>query len=64
MLKTYMANDEVLNPETCFTYTEKDNILEGEIDEYSEEVYHKKTKLIEELNIFEKKLWNLKEKNI
>ena len=62
MLKTYMANDEVLNPETCFTYTEKDNILEGEIDKYSEEVYHKKTKLIEELNIFEKKLMEFKRK--
>ena len=62
MLKTFLANDENLNPETCFAYTDKDNILEGETDKYSDEVYHKKTKLMEEMNIFERKLMDLKRK--
>ena len=35
-LKTFFINDENLNPNTCFPYTEKDNILEGKKDIYDD----------------------------
>ena len=57
-LKNFFITDENLNPETCFPYTEKDNILDGPIDIYNDgidEAIHKRTKDIEPFNIFEKK---------
>ena len=58
--KNFFINDENLNPETCFPYTEKDNILDGKIDKYSDEVYHQRTKNIESFNIYEKKIMEIK----
>ena len=58
--KNFFINDENLNPETCFPYTEKDNILDGIKDQYSEEVFHQRTKNIESFNIYEKKIMELK----
>ena len=49
-------NDEMLNPETCFPYTEKDNILDGKEEIYSDgidTVTHKKTKEIDSFNIYD-----------
>ena len=63
--KAFFINDENLNPETCFPFTEKDNILEGETDIYSDGTNnfpHKKTKIIEGLNIYEKKIMEIKRK--
>ena len=60
--KSFFINNEFLNPETCFPYTEKDNILDGKIDKYSDEVYHKRTKDIEFLNIYDKKKMEMKRK--
>ena len=56
ILKNFFINDENLNPETCFPYTEKDNLLNGTRDQYSEDVFHQRTKNIEIFNIYEKKL--------
>ena len=58
----FFQNDENINIETCKTYTEKDNILDGEEDNYGEGVIHKKTKTFEQLNIFEKKIMEKKRK--
>ena len=58
----FFKNDENINPETCLAYTEKDNILDGTEDKYSQDVTHKKTKYYENLNIFEKKIMELKNK--
>ena len=58
--KNFFINDENLNPETCFPYTEKDNILDGIKDQYSEDVFHQRTKNVESFNIFEKKIMELK----
>ena len=56
----FFTNDENLNKDTCKTYTEKDNILSGDKDKYSDEVIHNKTKYFENLNIFEKKIMEIK----
>ena len=56
--ENFFRNDENLNPETCFPYTEKDNILDGKNDIYNDgidEVIHRRTKDIEAFNIYEKK---------
>ena len=63
--KNFFLNDENLNPDTCRTYTEKDKILEGKIDIYIDgidEVIHKRTKDFEILNIYEKKIMEIKTK--
>ena len=57
--KTFFKNDENLNPETCFPFTEKDNILDGKEDLYTVgnvNVTHKRTKDTEGFNIYEKKI--------
>ncbi len=41
MLKTFFKNDENLNPETCFPYTEKDNAAIFNIFPNSNSVQHK-----------------------
>ena len=53
-------NDENLNSDTCLTYTEKDDILNGKEDKYSEDIIHKRTKHIDILNIYEKKIMEAK----
>lgn len=58
--KNFFINDENLNPETCFPYTEKDNLLDGIRDKYSDEVFHQRTKNIELFNIYEKKIMEKK----
>ena len=63
--KNFFINDENINPETCFPYTEKDNILEGKTDIYDDgidKVTHQRTKDIESFNIFEKKIMEIKTK--
>jgi hypothetical protein len=62
LYEEFFRNDENINTETCLAYTEKDNILEGTEDKYSKDVNHKKTKYHENLNIFEKKIMDLKNK--
>ena len=60
-------NDENLNPETCFPYTEKDDILNGAQDTYNDginETIHKRTKEYEQYNIYEKKNNGKKKKRI
>ena len=52
----FFLNDENLNSDTCLTYTEKDDILNGKEDKYSEDIVHKRTKPIDILNIYEKKI--------
>ena len=57
LYETFFLTDEMLNPETCFPYTEKDNILDGKEVIYSdgiETVKHKMTKEIDSFNIYEK----------
>ena len=61
--ETFFLTDEMLNPETCFPYTEKDKILNGKIDTYDDgknKVEHKKTKEIDSFNIYEKKIMEKK----
>ena len=58
--KSFFINDENLNPDTCFPYTEKDNILDGIKDQYSENVFHQRTKNVEIFNIYEKKIMEKK----
>jgi hypothetical protein len=58
--KNFFINDENLNPETCFPYTEKDDLLNGIKDQYSEDVFHQRTKNIEIFNIYEKKIMEKK----
>ena len=61
--ETFFLTDEMLNPETCFPYTEKDNILDGTEETYndgSNSVKHKKTKEIDSFNIYEKKIMEKK----
>lgn len=61
LIKTnFFINDENLNPETCFPYTEKDDILNGTRDQYSEDVFHQRTKNVEIFNIYEKKIMEQK----
>ena len=62
-LKSFFINDENLNPETCFPYTEKDNILDGEEDIYDDgidKITHQKTKDINVFNIYERKIMEMK----
>ena len=64
-LRNFFINDENVNPETCFPYTEKDDILNGSEDIYDDgenHVIHKRSKYIEDLNIFEKKIMEKKRK--
>jgi len=58
----FFTTDKNLNPDTCLPYTEKDNILEGEKDKYSEQIYHQKTKYTQFINIFQQKLMERKRK--
>ena len=61
--KNFFLNDENLNPDTCFPYTEEDNLLEGNKDIYNDgidEVTHQKTKEVEFLNIYERKIMDNK----
>ena len=60
--KYFFSNDKNLNPDTCLPYTEKDNILEGEEDKYSDQIYHQKTKYTQFINIFQQKLMERKRK--
>ena len=64
ILKNFFINDENLNPETCFPYTEKDDLLHGIIDQYSDDVFHQRTKNVEIFNIYEKKNNGKKKKRI
>ena len=62
-LKSFIINDENLNPETCFPYTEKDNILKGKEDIYDDgidKITHQKTKDINIFNIYEGKIMEMK----
>ena len=58
--KNFFIMDKNINLETCFPYTEKDNILDGKKDKYSDEVYHQRTKDVESFNIYEKKIMEIK----
>ena len=61
--KNFFLNDDNLNPDTCFPYTEEDNLLEGNKDIYNDgidEVTHQKTKEVEFLNIYERKIMDNK----
>ena len=58
--KNFFINDENLDPETCFPYTEKDNLLDGIKDKYTEDIIHQRTKNIESFNIYEKKIMEIK----
>ena len=62
--QSFWMNDESVNPDTCKTITEEYDIMNGGEDIYSEEegITHKKTKSFEPLNIFEKKIMELKRK--
>ena len=65
ILQKFFMNDENLNPETCFPYTEKDDILNGAQDTYNDginEAIHKRTKEYEQYNIYEKKIMEKKRK--
>ena len=65
ILEKILKSDENLNPETCYPYTEKDNILNGFEDIYDDgidKIVHKRTKNIEILSIFEKKIMEKKRK--
>ena len=46
---------QFLNPDTCMPYTDKDNMIEGEEDKYSEEVTHKKSKIFDYFDVYYKK---------
>ena len=58
----YIISSQVLNPETCLPYTEKDNILKGTDDKYSDEVIHKKSKIFDSFEIFLKKYIQIRRK--
>ena len=65
ILENILNSDENLNPETCYPYTEKDNILNGFEDIYDDgidKIVHERTKNIEPLSIFEKKIMEKKRK--
>jgi len=51
----YITSFQVMNPETCLPYTDKDNILEGSEDKYSNEVVHKKSKIFDSFDVLYKK---------
>ena len=57
----YFNDNPFLNPETCYPYTKKGNIMEGETVKYSD-VNHKITKSVEFTNILSKKLTEKKRK--
>ena len=50
----YITSSQVLNPETCLPYTDKDNILKGTDDKYSDEVIHKKSKIFDSFDVYNK----------
>ena len=56
-------DNQVLNPETCLLYTDKDKLLEGIEDRYSDQVIHKKSKIFDTLDIPKKTQIKI-EKNI
>ena len=58
----FFQKDEILNIDTCKTFTEKDNVLDGEDDNYGEGIIHKKSKTILKSNIFETKIMEKKRK--
>ena len=58
----FFQKDEILNIDTCKTYTEKDNVFDGEKDIYDEGIIHKKSKKILKSNIFEIKIMERKRK--
>ena len=62
--QSFWLKDENVNPDTCKTITDEYDIMNGGEDIYSEEegIIHKKTKSFEPLNIFEKKMMELKRK--
>ena len=63
--KNFFIADENLNPDTCLPYTEKDDFLNGFEDIYDDgkdKIIHKRTKNVEGLNIFEKKIMEKKRK--
>ena len=64
-LKNFFIADENLNPETCFPYTEKDDILNGPqyiYEDGTDKAIHNRTKDIEGFSIFEKKIMEKKRK--
>ena len=61
--KLFFDSDVNLNPETCKSITEADkDVFEGEIDDYGNNILHKRTKDFEILNIFIKKKVEAKRK--
>ena len=58
----FFQKDEILNIDTCKTYTEKDNVFDGEKDIYDEGIIHNKSKKILKSNIFEMKIMERKRK--
>ena len=61
--KLFFDSDVNLNPETCKTITEDDkDIFEGEIDDYGNNIVHKRIKDFEILIIFGKKIIEAKRK--
>ena len=63
--KKFFITDGNLNPETCLPYTEKDDFLNGFEDIYddgNDKIIHKRTKNVEVLSIFEKKIMEKKRK--
>ena len=58
----FFQKDEILNIDTCKTYTEKDNVLDGEEDIYGDGIIHNKTKKILKSSIFEMKIMERKRK--
>ena len=54
--KYFFKDDKIINPETCHTYTEKDEPSKGEEEVYTEDIIHKKTKYLDYLNIFQQKI--------
>ena len=66
-LKNFFIADENLNPETCFPYTEKDDILNGPhyiYEDGTDKAIHNRTKDIEGFSIFEKKNNGKKKKRV
>ena len=56
----FFKEDKIVNPETCRTYTEKDDISKGESDKYSDDLIHNKTKYLDFINIFQKQIMEKK----
>ena len=54
--KYFFDDDKILDPDTCKTFTEKENPAIGENDTYSDNIIHHKTKYLDYLNIFQQKI--------